>query len=64
MLQQIVQSVTKTKEDYVATFTKDCCDTEFNINSARQQNAIATKKESVTTLDPYYCEKICHDRGN
>ena len=49
MLQQTVQPATKTKEDYVATFTKDCCDTEFSLSSASQQDSVATKEISVMT---------------
>ena len=35
ILQQTVQPATKTKEDYVATFTKDYHDIEFSLSSAR-----------------------------
>ena len=47
MLQQIVQPTTKTKKDYVAKFTKDYHNIEFNLNSVRQQNSVR--------------EKVCHD---
>ena len=49
MLQQIVQPTTKTKEDYVATFTKDFRDIEFSLSSASQQDSVATKEISVMT---------------
>ena len=64
MLQQIVQPTTKTNEDYVETFTKDCRDTEFSLSSASQQDFVATKKKYALTTDPCYCEKLYRDRRN